>query len=189
MPEHPTLLMHLHGSRGFCWNEALFKTRWIELAEEFGLLVVFGQATGEVAEPHPHPIYGGISFGERYWEVRDGIQGFKNDLGYLQSIIALMKSTYGCSETIIAGHSNGGVFSCLLAVYLKHELSGLYSSMGGIGWDPHFQIDFNRCLERTSNTPRFYFYSAQFDEHLKPSKIAYDLFTEEGYPCKLEVMP
>ena len=70
---------------------ALNETRWIEYLNKHSLLIVFGQATGVEETPHIHKDYNHISYGERYWEIRDCVPGFTEDLVYTEKIIEDVK--------------------------------------------------------------------------------------------------
>lgn len=105
----------------------------------------------------------------KYEIVRLYVSGFQKDLDFVKGIIQYAKDTYAVDKVILSGHSNGGVFVCLMAVYIKHLLAGVYSSMGGIGWDPNFQIDFDRAEKKNSTNPRFFFLTGDEDVHKKPT--------------------
>jgi poly(3-hydroxybutyrate) depolymerase len=106
------LLLFYHGSRGTGWMSALKYTRWIEYARQYKLLIVFGQAHGEQVYPHKHKYYDQVTHSELYFEIRDTVPGFNDDIQYTKDVIEAIKSSNNIDNDRIyfVGHSNGGVF-------------------------------------------------------------------------------
>lgn len=114
---------------------ALEYTRWIEVAQTQNLLIAFGQADGIQEYPHKHEHYDNhITHGELYFEIRDITNGFENDLEYTKMLIQDIKKNYNIDNDRIyfIGHSNGGVFGCLLTIHLPNTFKAI-SHMGGKG--------------------------------------------------------
>lgn len=178
LPDNPTgILVYYHGSRGNAWMSALNETKWIEHAhaQKEQLIIVYGQAEGKIEEPHIHPHYGGVSYGELYWEVRNNTEQFDNDIKYTREIIS--REASGLNRKYFVGHSNGGVFGCLVAIFLSDIFTGVISHMGGIGYDPHFYLDFSR----DHNKIPILFYTGEHDIHKFPSEAAQSIFLGEDY--------
>jgi len=184
MSEILGVLLFYHGSRGTGWMSALEYTRWIEYAQQNKLLIVFGQAQGEQLYPHKHPHYNDqITHGELYFEIRDNTTGFHEDIEYTQQILEDVKLNYHIDNKRVyfVGHSNGGVFGCLLTIYLPNTFRGIVSHMGGIGHDPHFYLDFPK-LSNTDNKTPILFYTGEYDVHKFPCEVAYNIFKSEDFP-------
>lgn len=170
-----SILMYYHGSRGNAWISALYETRWIEYCNSRNMIVVFGQAEGEIADPHIHEHYGYVSYGERYWEIRDNFPQFDRDLQYTKDIIKHFTSTIPFQEPKVyyCGYSNGGVILCLFAIRLAHLFTAMVSHMGGIGYDACFYLDFSL---NDALIPPLLFYTGEFDIHRKPCETARKIF-------------
>jgi poly(3-hydroxybutyrate) depolymerase len=183
LTERLGLLLFYHGSRGTGWMSSLEYTRWIEYARENKLLIIFGQAQGEQVYPHKHKYYNHVTHGELYFEIRDCVPGFQDDIQYTIEVIKAAKSLYNIDDNRIyfVGHSNGGVFGCLLPIYLPNIFKGIVSHMGGIGHDPHFYLDFSRLLPNNNKTP-ILFYTGEHDVHRFPCEAAHSLFLAEKFP-------
>lgn len=170
-------LVFYHGSRGLAWVSLLFKTNFLE---SFDGTIIFGQAWGDVLYPLIHPTFGGISYGELYFEIRDIIPQFQIDLEYTKYLVNILKSF--STNIYFVGHSNGGVFGLLLALY-PGLFTGIISHMGGIGWDPHFYLDFS-LLDAfpVSTWPLLFIYTSEYDEHRIPCEQARNIFIGHDFP-------
>lgn len=82
-------------------------------------------------------------------------------------------------EYFFVGHSNGGVFGCLLAIYRCNIFNGIVSHMGGIGYDPHFYLDFTKLIGK--KTPLL-FYTGENDIHKSTCEAALSIFQNEEFP-------
>ena len=174
--ENTGLLIYYHGSRDDAWMNALYTTRYIEYAIKANLIIVFGQAKGERELPHIDKYYGSVSHGNLYWEIRDNAPQFTNDLHYTEKI--LLDVSHNNNRVYFIGHSNGGVFACLVAIYLSEIFTAIVSHMGGIGYDPHFYLDF----KDTKTKVPLLFYTGEHDIHKFPCQAARDIFITEDYP-------
>lgn len=181
------MLLFYHGSRGNAMYSALELTRWIE---NKNLLCIFGQAVspGPSEQPHCDKHYGGVSYGELYWEIRDHNFQFHNDLEYTQAIITFVKEKYHINKSYFVGHSNGGVFACLLALYLPNTFDKIISHMGGIGFDPHFYLDYQILKSNDRRTPLL-FYTGENDIHKQPCEAAKSIFEGDEFPASLYIHP
>ena len=186
------LILFFHGSRESAWNAALRDTRLIELSNTLYheknevLLIAFGQARGKATKNFVkmHSFYDyQITFGEFYWEIRDYNPEFQTDLLYTTHIIDQLCTEFNVDKEFVyyIGHSNGGVFGCLLSVYLPNHFRAICSHMGGIGWDPSFYLDFEKLKEGDKKTPMF-LVTSEFDVHLHPTKAAFNLYKGEEFP-------
>lgn len=176
------LLVFYHGSRDIAWTNALEYTKLVNYAEEYNVIIIFGQASGKIKAPTIHPHYHDASFGEIYWEIREDKPQFVKDIEYTQNIIDNMLSKYKIDQERIyfLGHSNGGVFAMLLALHLPNTFQKIVSHMGGIGFDPRFYLDFSK-VDGKRKTPVL-FYTASHDIHLNPCKAGQQLLLGEGFP-------
>lgn len=146
-------------------------------------MIAFGQARGKQIHPYKHEVYNNISHGELYFEIRDNTSGFHEDIKYTNDVIEDLKLNYDIDNKKIyfVGHSNGGVFGCLLSIYLPNTFKGIISHMGGIGYDPHFYLDFSKLNDTDNKTP-ILFYTGDQDIHNYPCKAAYNIFKSEDFP-------
>jgi predicted esterase len=105
------------------------------------------------------------------------------DITYLKDILNHVKSTHVISpdEIFLMGHSNGGVFATLVAIFLPNEFSGICSHMGGIGWDSNFVLNFDVIKDTDKKTPVLVV-TGDRDGYRRPCEIARDLFLGEGFP-------
>lgn len=178
--ENTQTIIFYHGSRGDAFFSLVEKSRLIQFVDTLNFILIFGQSLGLRKEPHIDEIYGGTSFGDCYWEIRDLKEGFFNDLEYTERII----SNESSKKVNFIGHSNGGVFACLLAIYCDNKFSNIISHMGGIGWDDNFTLDFKN---RKGGSPNLLFYTGTEDVHLKPCVWANDIFQTEGYNSQIYI--
>jgi predicted esterase len=175
------LLLFYHGSCSCAWANVL---EYTGLSDLDNIITVYGQASGKMVPAHKHPIYGFTSFGDLYWEIRDCVKGFSDDLAYTKNIIEIMKKMYNIRKIYFIGHSNGGVFALLLAVYMSDIFDAIISHQGGMGFDPHFYVDFRKAGK---NKPRMLFYTGTHDIHKQVCMEAHELFLSEGYCSKLYI--
>lgn len=181
------LLLFYHGSCECAWNASMYTG----FSGHDNIITVFGQARGEIIESHPHPEYGSLpggytSFGELYWEIRDLVNGFTDDLDYTKEILNTMREIYCIRNIYFVGHSNGGVFGLLLAVYLSDLFDCIVSHQGGMGFDPHFCVDFSKAGP-LNKKPRMLFYTGTNDVHKEVCEQAHELFKSEGYQSQIYI--
>jgi predicted esterase len=176
------LLLFYHGSCDSAWANALEYTGFSELDDN--IITVYGQASGNIVPSHKHSIYSYTSFGELFWEIRDCVKGFDEDLDYTKIVIEIMKKMYDIKKVYFVSHSNGGVFALLMAVYMSNYFDAIVSHQGGMGFDPHFYVDFSKA---SCNKPRMLFYTGTFDIHKKVCEEAHELFKSEGYDSELYI--
>jgi predicted esterase len=174
------LILFYHGSRDTAWAQALEYTNLVSTAETNNCIIVFGQASGTINKPTFHPYYLDASFGELYWEIRDYEPQFKEDLAYTQTIITEMQTQYDINHIYFIGHSNGGVFAILLALYMPNTFRAVVSHMGGIGYDPAFYLNFDLLKETDQKVP-ILFYTGENDIHRKPCESAQNIFRGEDF--------
>ena len=184
IPNHTNkndLILFYHGSRDIAWTQVLEYTNFVDIAKSNNYIVAFGQSSGIINKPEIHPYYGDASFGELYWEIRDTYPQFDEDLAYTENIISNIKSKYEINNIYFIGHSNGGVFALLLALYMPNTFTKIVSHMGGIGYDPAFYLDFS-LLKNTDNKTPILFYTGENDIHQKPCEFAREIFLGENFP-------
>jgi predicted esterase len=187
LKKHDTynLLVFYHGSRDLAWDVALNTSFINQLPDNF--IVVFGQATLENLEPPSfHKMWGNITYGEIYWEIRDFTPEFTADIEYTKDLISNIKSIYNIDKIFHLGHSNGGVFNIQLAIYMPDVFTCIISHMGGIGYDMTYQLDFEKLVN--NNTP-IHFITAEYDEHKEPCIIAKRLFDSYGFKTSILEYP
>jgi len=173
------LILFYHGSRDIAWTQILEYTNLANLTNK-NYITAFGQSSGTINKPVIHPDYKYASFGELYWEIRNTVLQFEEDLLYTKTIISEITSQYKINNIYFIGHSNGGVFALLLALYMPNVFTGIVSHMGGIGFDPFFYLDFN-ILKDTDNRTPLLFYTGENDIHKKPCEAARDIFLGENF--------
>ena len=177
------VILFFHGSRDLAWNLALSQSNLNK-----DNIVIFCQAcTENIVEPHIHPDYGYISFGEIFWEIIYDTSIFKNDLDYVKYIIDYLYEM-DINNIYAIGHSNGGVFVCLLAVYFPNVFVKLVSHQGGIGYDIRFKIPFE-LLDQTLKLTPILFYTGSLDIHKIVCEQAHMIFTNEGFKSELYIEP
>lgn len=175
------LIVFYHGSRDIAWTQTLEYTNFIN---NKNYLVAFGQASGIINKPEIHPEFGYASFGEIFWEIRYGHQQLTEDILYTRALVADMKEQYHINNIYFIGHSNGGVFALLLAIYTPNLFQTIVSHMGGIGYDPDLFLDFNSMKNNEQRTP-ILFYTGENDLHKIPCQSAYKIFKEQKFPVDI----
>lgn len=171
-------LIFYHGSRSIAWESLWITTSFLDT---FDGTIIFGQAHGTIIEPYIHPKFGDVSYGELYFEIRDEDPQFQIDLEYTKLLVELLN---GKKNIYFVGHSNGGIFGLLLALHTAPgTFMGIVSHMGGIGWDPHYYLNFS-LIEKysTESLPKIFIYTGEFDEYRAPSEQARDIFMGYDFP-------
>lgn len=172
------VIFFLHGSKADALDKAINGTEWIKK----DAIIIFPESSGKKEQPSVHPHYGGLTFGEKYWEIRDYDEQFLKDINYIKEIADLYES----QNKYLIGHSNGGVFACLVPLFLPSIFKKVCSHMGGIGYDLAFYLNFEKS--NGIKTPML-FYSGENDVHLNPCIAAKNIFESEGFEVKLIVIP
>jgi hypothetical protein len=150
------LFLFCHGSRDIAMNCIMSSTSLIStFGSDKNYIVVFGQCDGVIQEPYIHKFFGKIAFGEIYWKIT-GVQNKEIDIEYINQIVKYIDNNYKINKKIIMGHSNGGVFCLLMAIYLPNTFDAIISHQGGIGFDPLFCLDFD-LIEITAINQEYYF--------------------------------
>lgn len=178
------LIVFYHGSRDIAWMQILEYTNLCSIDQKY--LIAFGQASGIISKPEIHPDYGYASFGEIFWEIRHDHQQLTEDILYTRALIGDMKDQYSINNVYFIGHSNGGVFALLLALYTPNMFKGIVSHMGGIGYDPGLYLNFNLMQNNDARTP-ILFYTGENDLHKIPCESAYSIFLNEDFPVKIMI--
>ena len=181
------LLLFYHGSRDIAMNCVLSSTTLIKtFGNDNNWLVAFGQCDGEIHEPYIHKGYGKIAYGEIYWNITN-IQNKQKDIEYTRKIVEIIQNNYNINKKIMMGHSNGGVFSLLIPIYLPNLFDIIVSHQGGMGFDPYFGLDFD-LVNINDNKPKLLFYTGTLDMHKGVSKIAHDVFLAEKYDSSIIII-
>lgn len=173
------LILFYHGSRDIAWTQVLEYTNLLSLDEKY--IVAFGQSSGTIEKPQIHPDYGYASFGEIFWEIREGHVQLDEDILYTRAIVNDLQEQYQIKNTYFIGHSNGGVFALLLALGTPNLFNGIVSHMGGIGYDPGLYLNF-KAMRPTDNKTPLLFYTGEHDLHKKACESARTIFLSEGFP-------
>lgn len=180
-------IMFFHGSRDLHWNVAILSTNMLH--EDYITIYLQGNNQGcfNLEIPHIHKNYGYITYGENFFEIRDYLDNFIEDIKYVKLVKKNVMSKYNLNMFYAIGHSNGGVFVTLLPFYLPGEFKALISHQGGMGYDEWFNIPFEKITntEPTKPTdlksPPIYFYTGTHDIHKIPCIQAHQLFLNEGF--------
>lgn len=180
------LFLFCHGSRDIAMNCALSSTSLITtFGSDKNYIVVFGQCSGIIQEPYIHKFFGKIAFGEIYWGIT-GVQQKEKDIKYIDEIVNYIDNNYLIKKKIIMGHSNGGVFVLLAAIYLSNIFDAIISHQGGIGFDPLFGLDFD-MIEDNSKKAKVLFYTGSLDGHKSVCEIAHRVFLAEKYDSSIYI--
>jgi len=131
--------------------------------------------------PIVDPDFGYASFSEIFWEIRHGHPQLDEDLMYTRAIVGDMKEQYNIGNVYFIGHSNGGVFGLLLALYFPNLFTGITSHCGGLGFDPGLYLNFKLLKEDDKKTPLL-FYTGDNDLHKDACIAAKIVFESEGFP-------
>ena len=179
-------IMFFHGSRDLHWEVALLSTNM--LSNNFITIYLQGNNQGDfnLEKPHIHKTHGYITYGENFFEIRDTVFNFYEDIEYVQLVKLDVILKYSFIDFYAIGHSNGGVFVCLFPIYLPNEFKALVSHQGGMGWDEWFNIPFEK-LDLNSIKPAMYFYTGSEDIHLIPCIQAHQIFTNEQFKSELYI--
>jgi predicted esterase len=172
------MILFYHGSRDIAWTQILEYTNLLSISNNY--VVAFGQCSGTIQKPEIHPHYGYASFGEIFWEIRHAHSQLEEDLLYTRAIIADMKDQYKIRNLYFIGHSNGGVFGLLLALYIPNMFTGIVSHMGGIGYDPDLYLNFELLGTNDKKTPLL-FYTGEKDLHREACEAAKRIFLSKGF--------
>lgn len=173
------LILYYHGSRDIAWTQVMEHVDLLKHKDKY--IVAFGQASGVIEKPEIHKDYGYASFGEIFWEINDLKPQFDEDLFYTKAIVHNMKEQYNINNVYFIGHSNGGVFALLLALYTPNMFKGIVSHAGGIGYDPNFYLNFKLLKDDDNKTP-ILFYTGENDIHRFPCEAAVNIFLGEEFP-------
>ena len=173
------LILFYHGSRDIAWTQILEYTNLLSIDEKY--IVAFGQASGIINKPEIHPDYGYATFGEIFWEIRHSHMQLGEDLLYTRAIVNDIREQYKIKNVYFIGHSNGGVFGLLLALYTPNLFNGIISHMGGIGYDPGLYLNF-KALKPIENKTPLLFYTGENDIHKNACESARTIFLSEGFP-------
>lgn len=148
----------------------------------------FLQAKGNIVEPYIHEYYKDIYYGELYFEVRDNVPDFDEDIQYTKNVINLTKEKYKINNIFALGISNGGVFCTLLSIHLSEVFKGIISYVGGVGWDEGFYLDFEK-VNYHKRISKILFYTGEHDIHLDPCKWGNQIMTDNGFDSNLIIVP
>lgn len=176
-------IMFFHGSRDLHWDVALVSTNMIyDKYKDY--ITVYLQGELNLTKPKIHEQYNYITYGENFYEIRYWLPQFDEDLEYMQLVRDDLMTGWDFEKFYAIGHSNGGVFLCLIPVFLPNFFEKIISHQGGIGWDEFFSIPFEKFVEGSRHTP-IYFYTGTEDVHKIPCIQAHQIFTNEGFPSTL----
>ena len=171
------VIIYYHGSRDIAITQSEY-TNLLSLNDKY--IIAFGQASGEQCTPYVDE-YGFAAFGEIYW----GLAGdqFEEDLLYTRALILDLQDQYNINNIYFIGHSNSGVFALLLALYLPNTFTKIVSHMGGIGYDPCLQLQFNQDARKTP----ILFYTGEYDLHKEACESAKTIFISQGFEVDLYI--
>lgn len=176
------LILFYHGSRDIAWTQVLEYTNLRYKDDKY--IVAFGQASGEILKPEIHKDYGYATFGEIFWCIQHGHQQLTEDILYTRALVGDIKEKYSINNLYLIGHSNGGIFALLLALYTPNLFKGIVSHMGGIGYDPDLYLNFKIMNNNDNRTP-ILFYTGENDLHKISCEVAKDIFSKEGFPTTI----
>jgi len=187
-PKNPNvaldMILFYHGSRDIAWTQVLEYTNLLSIGEKY--VVAFGQSSGTIQKPELHPYYGYASFGEIFWEIRHAHPQLEEDIFYTRAIVGDMKEQYNIKNVYFIGHSNGGVFGLMLALYTPNLFTAIVSHMGGIGYDPGLYLNF-KLLELSDQKTPLLFYTGEADLHKEACESATKIFLNKGFSVTMFV--
>jgi predicted esterase len=182
-PKNPTdvvdMILFYHGSRDIAWSQILEYTNLQSMEGKY--VIAYGQCSGTIQKPVIHPHYGYASFGEIFWEIRHAHPQLQEDIFYTRAIVGDMKEQYNIRNVYFIGHSNGGVFGLLLALYTPNLFTAIVSHMGGIGYDPGLYLNFKLLNIDDKRTP-ILLYTGEADLHKEACQSARKIFLNEKFP-------
>jgi predicted esterase len=183
------LFVFYHGSRDIAMNCILSSTSLIETFGEDNWIIVFGQCDGKIETPYINPKFGKIGFGEIYWGITY-LQNKDEDIEYTKKLVNIIESQYKIEKKVFMGHSNGGVFSLLIPIYLPNVFDFIISHQGGIGWDPLFELDFYLLDREDKNDKKekILFYTGSLDGHKSVCEAGHNIFLAEGYESEIIII-
>ena len=181
-------IMFFHGSKDLHWDCAILSTDMVD--DDYIVVYLQGNNQGvyQLEPPHVDKDYGYISYGNNYFEIRDFADNFDADIKYVQDVIQDVGLKYDLTKFYAVGHSNGGVFVCLFPIYLPGKFIAIISHQGGMGWDEHFNIPFEKIDEKYTK-PHMFFFTGSDDIHLTPCIQAHNIFTIESFDSVLHIEP
>jgi predicted esterase len=172
------MILFYHGSRDIAWTQIEY-TNLLSIQDKY--VVAFGQCSGTIQKPVIDPDFGYASFGEIFWEIRHGKPQLDEDILYTRAIVGDMKEQYNIRNVFFVGHSNGGIFGLLLALYTPNLFTAIAGHCGGIGYDPDLYLDFKLLKDNDKKTP-ILFYTGEHDLHREACESAKIIFESEGFP-------
>jgi len=184
--EGSNLVLIYHGSRDIAFHYLKCCDTLISALSERGYIIFFGQASGTIfEEPITHPKYQDIYYGDLYWGIRKS-QNMEAEFEYTREAISSVRSSYNINHIFFIGHSNGGVFSLLLPIYMPEIFTAIVSHQGGLGYDAGFYIDFE-AIPSSLPKPSILFYTSNVDVHHEACIGGYNLFKNMDFECELVV--
>jgi len=163
-------------------------TNWRRLSLRHGFVVVFAQGQGNFLTDGPtRDKYGAIVWGDLYWGIEDPEEDFK----YFEEVIESVNSYLPIdpSRVYYVGYSNGGMFSCNLAIRYGHKLfSGICNMMGGWGGEGGYDEGKMLDVSEAEYPVKMLIISGTLDPYLPACLRAKQLFEARGFPVTLDVI-
>jgi hypothetical protein len=101
-------IMFFHGSRDLHWNVAILSTDMLH--NNYITIYLQGNNQGHfnLEIPHIHKNYGYITYGENFFEIRDYLDNFYEDIKYVKTVKEDVMLKYNFDTFYAIGHSNSG---------------------------------------------------------------------------------
>lgn len=140
------VVYHMHGKCGSAANE-VFRQRWVHTAYRKGFAVVFGQAYGQRIEE-------GVRDNNCLWDLAHPDDG--DDIDYFVQVMTDVEQRcpgLDKSRLYVSGHSNGALFTAVLAIRFGNKIAALVNNMGGLSLSDGSLLPINTA---TDTEPIFY---------------------------------
>ncbi|AJF96962.1 alpha/beta hydrolase [Pandoravirus inopinatum] len=166
------LVLFFHGLGSHPWKTALYGTGWRRLAHQHGFIVAFAVGTDCGAQ---HDRRCGF-------RIRDPTL----DMAYARNIVDHVCRTRNVDESRIycVGHSNGAIFSSILAERLGGDVfAAMVNVMGGFGKEAA------EVAPRRADKPvPLLFVTGTKDDYKQGCECAHRFFSANGYPSSIKVL-
>jgi predicted esterase len=166
------LVLFFHGLGSHPWKVALHGTGWRRMAHQYGSIVAFAVGTD----------CGSRSDKRCGFRVRES----EPDIVYVRAMIDRVREIRSVDATRIyaVGHSNGAIFSSVLAQQLGSSLfAAMVNVMGGFGKEGQ------EVLPKAADKPLpLLFITGTDDAYKKGCECAHHFFASHGYASSIKIL-
>ncbi|AGO85445.1 Abhydrolase incomplete domain containing protein [Pandoravirus salinus] len=166
------LVLFFHGLGSHPWKTALYGTAWRRLAHQHGFIVAFAVGT-DCGAQHDRRC------GFRIRDPASDVAYARNIIDHVCRIRAVDESRIYC-----VGHSNGAIFSSVLAQRLGGDVfAAMVNVMGGFGKEAAEVI-----REAADKPVPLLFVTGTKDDYKHGCECAHRFFSANGYPTSIKVL-